>query len=50
MVLHADFSRLACDALGCAELKVTGPEIEAIRNHLAARTKVATERLAAAAA
>jgi hypothetical protein len=33
--LHADFSHIAWDVLGCAPLKVTGPEVELIRNRLA---------------
>jgi hypothetical protein len=37
MVLHPDFSPMVWDALGCAPLMVTGPEIEAIRVKLAAR-------------
>jgi hypothetical protein len=34
--LHADFSHIAWDVLGCAPLKVTGPEVELIRDRLAA--------------
>ncbi len=37
LVLHPDFSRLAWDARACAELKVTGPEVEATRAKLAER-------------
>ncbi|MCB8882042.1 Hint domain-containing protein, partial [Acidisoma cellulosilytica] len=40
VVLHADFSPLAWDVLGCADLKVTGAEVDAIRATLAARAKV----------
>lgn len=37
MILHPDFSRWAWDARACAELKVTGPEVTAVRNQLARR-------------
>lgn len=35
MILHPDFSRWAWDGRACAELKVVGPEIEAVRGKLA---------------
>ncbi len=34
LVLHPDFGRLAWDAGACAELKVTGPEVAAVRAQL----------------
>ncbi|WP_459678286.1 Hint domain-containing protein, partial [Acidisoma sp. 7E03] len=37
VVLHADFSHVAWDVLGCAPLKVTGPEVQRIRERLAAQ-------------
>jgi hypothetical protein len=37
MVLHPDFSPMTWDALGCAELIVTGAKLNAIRAHLATR-------------
>ncbi len=37
LVLHPDFSRWAWDGRACAELKVAGPEIAAIRRKLARR-------------
>jgi collagen type I alpha len=39
LVLHPDFARLAWDAGACAELKVTGPEVEAVRASLAERAR-----------
>jgi hypothetical protein len=36
MVLHPDFSPMIWDALGCAPLMVTGPEVDAIHMRLAA--------------
>ncbi|MCB8881026.1 Hint domain-containing protein, partial [Acidisoma cellulosilytica] len=41
IVLHADFSHIAWDVLGCAPLKVTGSEVERIKAHLAKRAKPA---------
>jgi len=41
IVLHPSFSGWAWDALGCAELKVTGPEVEAARLTLLANARVA---------
>ena len=35
LVLHPDFARLVWDGRACAELKVTGPELEAVRAKLA---------------
>ncbi len=37
MVLHPDFSRWAWDARACAEIKVTGPELDTVRAKLTAR-------------
>jgi collagen type I alpha len=37
VVLHPDFSRWAWDARACAEIKVTGPEFEAVRSRLSQR-------------
>ncbi len=37
LVLHPDFSRWAWDARACAEIKVVGPEVEAVRLKLARR-------------
>jgi hypothetical protein len=39
VVLHADFSHIAWDVLGCAPLKVTGPEVARIQKRLAARVR-----------
>ncbi len=47
MLLHPDFSRWSWDARACAELKVTGPELQAIRAKLARRA--ARQRRASAA-
>ncbi len=47
MVLHPDFSRWSWDARACAELKVTGPELQAIGAKLERRA--ASQRRAAAA-
>ncbi len=35
MILHPDFARWAWDARACAELRVTGPELDAVRAKLA---------------
>ena len=37
MILHPDFARWTWDARACAELKVTGPELDAVRAKLARR-------------
>jgi hypothetical protein len=50
MVLHPDFSRWAWDARACADLKVTGPELERVRAQLAERAKAPVRREAIAAA
>ncbi|MBV8616996.1 MAG: Hint domain-containing protein, partial [Acetobacteraceae bacterium] len=42
LVLHPDFARLVWDGRACAELKVTGPELEAVRARLA-RNAAASE-------
>ncbi len=39
MVLHPDFARLVWDGRACAELKVTGPELAAVRAQLAQRAE-----------
>ncbi len=39
MVLHPDFARWTWDARACAELKVTGPELDAVRAKLAMRAE-----------
>ncbi|HEY1935604.1 MAG TPA: Hint domain-containing protein [Acetobacteraceae bacterium] len=49
LVLHPDFSSLAWEGSGCAELKVAGEEVQAVRWHLARRADVlagAVERAA----
>jgi len=48
IVLHPDFSRWAWDARACAELKVTGPELDAVRAKLAQRAGAIRERASAA--
>jgi collagen type I alpha len=48
IVLHPDFSRWAWDARACAELKVTGPELDVVRAKLAQRAEAIGERAAAA--
>jgi collagen type I/II/III/V/XI/XXIV/XXVII alpha len=37
VVLHPDFARLVWDGRACAELKVTGPELDAVRARLERR-------------
>ncbi len=44
MVLHPDFARLTWDARACAELKVTGPELAAVRAKLALRAEAEAPR------
>jgi Hint domain-containing protein len=41
LVLYPDFARLAWDGRGCAELKVIGPEVAAVRANLAERARAA---------
>ena len=45
IVLHPDFSDIAWDVLGCAPLKVTGPEVERIRARLADRAASPARRV-----
>jgi hypothetical protein len=49
IVLHADFSHIAWDVLGCAPLKVTGLEVDYIRAGLAARARSASLKQQSAA-
>jgi hypothetical protein len=44
VTLHADFSHIVWDVLGCAPLMVTGPEVESIRGTLAKRAASARRR------
>lgn len=48
IVLHPDFSRWAWDGRACAELKVTGSELDAVRAKVAARAKAIGKRASAA--
>jgi collagen type I alpha len=49
MVLHPDFARWTWDARACAELKVTGPELDAVRAKLAMRAEAQARRKRTAA-
>ena len=40
MVLHPDFSGLAWEGSGCAELRLAGPEVQSVRWQLARRAEV----------
>ncbi len=50
MILHPDFARWAWDARACAELRVTGPELDAVRAKLARRAEKSQRRPGAAVA
>ena len=46
MVLHPDFSRWSWDGRACAELKVIGPEVDAVRAKLERRARRARKKAA----
>ncbi len=48
IVLHPDFARWAWDGQACAELKVIGPELDAVRAKLAQRVEAIAEQVSIA--